>query len=236
MKLVVVGTGIKLGQALPKVVLEMQQAQKLLYLVAHPITATWLRQLNRNAESLSRFYASGKRRSESYEEMAQHTLSFLKRGKSVCLALNGHPGIAAKMPRLALRRAREAGFETELHPGVSFLDCLASDLGIDPVERGISIFDATDFLKRRRQPDTSTDLVLLQPAVAGSDDCTPNPEGLRLLASRLADAYGSDYEVVLYEAAVLPMIQAEIAKVPLRELASADLSAATTLYAPALTG
>src|SRR5262245_21554376 len=90
--LVVVGTGIQIvGQMTIEARHHIRNAEKLLFLVADSYTAHWLGKLNGTAESLKHFYKTGKQRAETYEEMTEYILSWVRRGQRVCAAFYGHP-------------------------------------------------------------------------------------------------------------------------------------------------
>ena len=106
------------------------------------------------------------------------------RALSVCAAFYGHPGIFVYPGQEAVRRAREEGFDARMLPGISSLDCLWCDLGIDPAAAGCQIYHATDFVLQRRRPDTAATLVLLQINVIGQPDHLEQPDWSRLPRAR----------------------------------------------------
>ncbi len=89
------------------------------------------------------------------------------------------------------RRARREGFEARLLPGISALDCLWCDLGVDPALAGCQIYHATDFLEDERTPDIKATLILLQISVIGQSDHLEEPDwsGLPLLVDYLRRFY-----------------------------------------------
>jgi hypothetical protein len=205
----------------------------LFYLFADPVPAGWVRGLNPSAESLERFYAPGKLRSETYEEMVEEILSSVRKGLKVCAVFYGHPGVFGFPPHEAIRRARSEGFAAEMLPGVSAEDCLYADLGIDPGD-GCQSFEATNFLLFPRSFDPCVSLVLWQVAAIGEPRGTdhPNREGLTVLADRLERFYGADHEVILYEASPYPVGGPSFQRLRVRDLRTAEVGAMTTLYIP----
>jgi uncharacterized protein YabN with tetrapyrrole methylase and pyrophosphatase domain len=211
----------------------MASAQKLLYLFADPVPAAWVQGLNPSAESLERFYAPGKFRSETYEEMVEEILSWVRKGLKVCAVFYGHPGVFGFPPHEAIRRARSEGFSARMLPGVSAEDCLYADLGVDPGD-GCQSFEATNFLLFPRTFDPTVSLVLWQVAAIGELRGTdhPSPPGLKVLEEYLERFYGREHEVVLYEASPYAVGGPTIQRVPLRGLSGAQVRAMTTLYVP----
>ena len=232
----VVGTGyLVAGQVTAEAQALIEGAEKLFYLVAEPATAHWLASLNPTAETLKNSYAPDRQRTESYEEMVERMLAPVRQGLSVCAAFYGHPGVFVFPAHEAVRRARGEGFTARMLPGISAEDCLFADLGIDPAMPGCQSFEASDFLLRQRRFDTACHLILWQIGAIGVttysiESC--NREGLKVLAQVLCGHYGADHESVVYEAAIFPVCEPSVDRVPLRALADARVTAVSTLYVP----
>ena len=158
-KLVVVGTGIHIGQLSAEARDWLQCADKVLYCVCDAASERVLLRLNETSESLHTHYADGKDRFDTYAEMTARILACLDLYDTVVVAFYGHPGFFVAPSRQAIRLARERGHEALMLPAVSSFDCLISDLGID-LGSGCQIFEATE--AGYGSPDTtsraSTDL------------------------------------------------------------------------------
>jgi precorrin-2 methylase len=233
--LTVVGTGIEIGgQLTPQARVAFENAEEALYLVADPVAAAWLEELNPRARSLHTHYERGSPRLEAYEAMISEMLSPLGAGRTVCTAFYGHPGIFVYPGQEAIRRARRDGFEARMLPGISAIDCLWCDLGIDPALDGCQIYHATDFVLQRRQPDTGATLVLLQISVIGQLAYLEEPDWSRLpvLVEYLGTFYPLDHEVIGYEASPYLVTRPIVERVALDQLATAALRPAMTLVVP----
>src|ERR1700676_3415101 len=160
--LTVVRSGIRLGQTTIEARSHIEQADKVLFLVADPLAWSWIADLNPTAESLHVFYERSADRMTAYIGMVEHILSRVRQGVKVCGAFYGHPGVFAFPTHEAIRRARADGIEARMLPGVSAEDCLFADLGIDPAPTGCQSFEATDFLVYNRHIDPTAALVLWQ--------------------------------------------------------------------------
>jgi uncharacterized protein YabN with tetrapyrrole methylase and pyrophosphatase domain len=233
--LVVVGTGIQIvGQMTIEARYHIRNAEKLLFVVADSYTPHWLAKLNPTAESLRHFYQTGKQRAETYQDMVEYILSWVRRGQRVCAAFYGHPGVFAIPPHDAIRRARAEGFEARMLPGVSAEDSLFADLGIDPGRCGCQGFEATDFLVYQRQYDPHVPLILWQIGVLGILDYSPtmsaSRERLEILVERVLPIYGPDHECVLYVAALYPKAEPQVQVVRLEDLPTLQISPMATLY------
>jgi len=233
----VVGTGyLVAGQVTAEAQALIESAEKCFYLVADSATAQWLAGLNATAESLKNSFAADRQRTESYEEMVERMLAPVRQGLDVCAAFYGHPGVFVFPAHEAVRRARREGFQARMLPGISAEDCLFADLGIDPAMPGCQSFEASDFLLRHRRFDPACHLILWQIGAIGvttyrtEGDC--NREGLKVLAEVLRESYGPDHESVIYEAAIFPVCEPSVDRVPLHALADARVTSVSTLYVP----
>lgn len=238
-QLTIVGTGIQVGlDTTIEARFHIESAQKVLYLVADALTAAWIDRLNPTAESLARFYEPAVSRMTIYDDMVGEILLWLRKSRDLCVAFYGHPGFYVYPSHEAIRRARREGFRASLLPGVSALDRLFSDLGIDPGEQGYQSYEATNFLICRRTFDTSTALILLQVGVLGVEGWhrTIDPGRLRrqlsVLSRHLRHHYDADHEVIVYEASPYPVTGPVVQRVSLDELPSARITPLSTLYVP----
>jgi uncharacterized protein YabN with tetrapyrrole methylase and pyrophosphatase domain len=235
--LTVVGTGIEIGAHLtPQARAAWESAEEALFLVADPVAAALLAELNPSSRSLHEHYRPGAARLNAYEAMIDEIVSPLRAGRVVCAAFYGHPGIFVFPGHEAVRRARQEGFDARILPVISALDCLWCDLGVDPALAGCQIYNATDFLHQERTPDTKATLVLLQISVIGQPTHLKEPDwsGLEALIAYLGRFYPEDHEVIGYEASPLPVVQPVVERVSLAALASAPLTEAMTLVVPPL--
>src|SRR5690606_9943713 len=158
-------------------------------------------------------------------------------GKRVCAVFYGHPGVFADVPHSVLRQARAKGIPARMEPGISAEACLYADLGIDPGQRGVQSMEATHFLYYDRKPDTDGLVLLWQVALSGDLPCTrlhAEPEGLQALVEKLLRWYPPEHEVILYEAARLPIESPRADRLALRDLPAAHYEEYTTLVIPPL--
>ena len=152
----------------PQARFAFEYADEALYLVADPVAAAYLEGLNPRARSLADLYEPSRPRRETYEAMVEETLTLVRAGRRVCTAFYGHPGIFVYPGQETVPASDSRGHRTvRLLPGISSLDCLWSDLGIDPAAAGCQIYHATDLVPQARRPDTAATLILLQISVIG---------------------------------------------------------------------
>ena len=158
----------------------------------------------------------------------------MRSGRAVCGAFYGHPGVFVYPAQVAIARAREEGYSARMFPGISSLDCLFADLGLDPASTGCQIHHATDFVLRRIVPDTTSLLVLLQIGVIGQPAHLEQTDWSRLpvLVESLLAHYPLEHEVIAYEASQFPVVGPAVERVPLAALGEAKLTVGMTLVVP----
>lgn len=233
--LTVVGTGIMLmGQTTLESEAAIKAASKLFYLVTDPVTRSWLEELNPTGEDLWRFYEVGKQRIETYEQIVDHIVDAVRSGESVCVAFYGHPGVFVHPGHEAIRICRSEGYPAAMLPGVSADACLYADLNLDPAHAGLQSIEATDFLISKRTLDENVTLILWQISVIGiaTYERANSRLGLETLSARLAERYGPDHEVVIYEAARYPVCPHVAHRTTIRDLPDAPISGISTLVVP----
>lgn len=206
----------------------------MLYLVTDPVMEMWLRQLNGNARSLARHYGPGKERSQTYADMVEEILSRVRANLDVCVAFYGHPGVFVTPGHEAVRRAREEGFKARMVPGISAEDCLFADLGIDPGAAGCQSYEATDFVAHRYRVEPAALLVLWQIGFLGerTTPAAPRRPPLELLVERLQEVYRAGHETIVYEASPYAVCGPLVRRLPLAEVARAEVVPMATLVLP----
>ncbi len=182
---------------------------------------------------------AGTHRIPVYRRMASKVVSAAMADGPVCFATYGHPTMYCYPTTLIQRAAVVLDLKVTILPGVSFLDTLLTDLGIDPGFDGLQLYEATDLLVRRRplQPDVAC-VISQAPTVANAY----NRPGVRDIAhlTRLQDylleTYPADHQVVLVTSKPHPLLQPIVQPVPLGSLAAALLPTTQlgTLYIPPL--
>lgn len=234
--LVCVGLGMMLGAHLsPRARSEIEQAEVVFGLVSNAIVELWLQQLRPDLHSLQPYYAVDKPRQRSYREMIDAVLTQVRAGRRVCGVFYGHPGVFSYVPHQAVALARKEGFHAQMDPGISAEDCLYADLGIDPGTFGCQHYEASQLMFYRRRVDPSAYLILWQIGVVGDRTVSRLGTGAghrRLLIEALAADYPPEHEVIVYEAATLPIGTARIDRMALSGLIDAHLSQQSTLVVP----
>jgi diguanylate cyclase (GGDEF)-like protein len=235
--LVVVGSGIQFGRHVSERTLsEIQQAQVVFCLV-DPFALAMITRLRPDAINLGTHYAPGRDRRETYRDIDAAIMREVRAGKAVCAVFYGHPGVFADVPHQVVHKTRAEGLSARMEPGISAEACLYADLGIDPGQRGVQSLEATHFLCFERQIDPQGLVLLWQVTLAGDWSCTrleADRDGLKALVEKLMRWYPPDHEVILYEAAQLPIESFRAERLRLSDLPDASYKEFTTLVIPAL--
>lgn len=122
-------------------------------------------------------------------------IELLATGKSVCLALPGHPAVYQSTGRSLVAAAREAGYRAWLTPAVTAEDCLFANLGVDPGRNGGQSFTATYLLLYQPVFDPTAALFLWGLDQIGQ---LSHPAGLSLLQEFLERNYTGQHPLTLY--------------------------------------
>jgi len=235
--LVVVGSGIQMSRHVSERTLSEILAAQRVFCLVDPLARAQILALRPDLIDLSPLYAPGKDRRQTYREMEAAIMAEVRAGKRVCAVFYGHPGVFADVPHAVIRKARSEGIDARMEPGISAEACLYADLGIDPGRSGVLSLEATHFLVYQHSIDSSAHLLLWQVALSGDLSCSrfhAEPEGLRELVKKLARWYPFSHEVILYEAAVMPIQRHRAERLALRDLPMASFKEFTTLVIPPL--
>lgn len=235
--LVVVGTGIELGRHISERSLtEIRRAERV-FCLADAFALAMVMEMRPDTISLSGYYAEGRDRRETYREMTAAIMAEVLSGVQVCAVFYGHPGVFAQVPHAVIAAAREHGVAARMEPAISAEACLYADLGIDPGDSGVQSIEATQFLVCDHLLDCSCLVLLWQVALSGDLSCTrfeADVAGIQALVDKLRRWYPLDHQVILYEAAVLPIQKYRAEQLPLGALPGAQYQEFTTLVIPPL--
>jgi hypothetical protein len=235
-----VGIGMTLGSHIsPLARSHIEQADVIFMGVSDGVVELWLKGMNKDARSLQPYYAEGKSRLDTYREMVDAILAEVRAGKRVCGVFYGHPGVFAWAPHKAIEIARQEGYPAHMEPGISAEDCLYADVGIDPGTFGCQHFETSQFMIYRRCIDPSAWLFLWQVGLAGDKTnrrFATGPAYRQVLVDILARHYPLAHEVILYQAATLPIQSPRIERLPLEMLPQAEMGMSDTLAIPPARG
>src|SRR5690606_24600892 len=195
---------------------------------------TWLRELHHDVRSLRSIRGERKPRMELNRKIVQMLLGEVRGGRSGCGAFYGHSGLFGGPAQIAVRTARTEGYSAHMEPGISTVDCLYADLGIDPGKFGCQHYEANQLMRYRRSLDSSAYLVLW--------NIDSPPEGVvaeanvvayrTLLLEVLADEYPPRHQILVYRPADRVHGAPKILRIPLELLPTADIDAHACVVIP----
>lgn len=231
-----VGLGMTLGSHITPITKNHIENSDICFVAASDaLVELWVLKMHPNVISLQDYYAENKSRKITYREMIDVMLKEVRAGKRVCGIFYGHPGVFAYVPHQAIKEIREEGYKAVMEPGISAEDCLIADLGIDPGKYGCQQYETSQFMFYKRMIDPSAYLFLWQIGVAGDLSHGINITGKKhrsLLLQLLYKDYPEDHQVILYEAATLPIKDLRAETLKLCHLVDAELKDYTTLVIP----
>ncbi|HYC90843.1 MAG TPA: SAM-dependent methyltransferase [Thermoanaerobaculia bacterium] len=237
--LIVLGSGIEGLSFVMGAEAYLRMADKVFYCVSDAPTQVWLQTLRPDAYDLYVLYDDTKPRYSTYIQMSEAILHYVREGLRVVVVYYGHPGIFVFSTHRSIAIARREGHYAVMKAGISALDCLCADLGVDPAFPGLQTFEATDVLLRRRTLDTAMHVVLWQVGLVGDGGYRRQGfinDKFPLLVEYLERFYGPDHEVTHYIAARHAAFEPTIAVHRFGRLADprvrATLTGFSTLYIP----
>lgn len=107
-----------------------------------------LRKLNPNVVDWGEHYWTDEDFDNVYERLYRQLLDDVAEGPGVASVIYGHPLFFDDVHMRLLRVARRRGFRCVALPGISSLDTLSTDLGVDYAE-GLQVFEAADLVVNR---------------------------------------------------------------------------------------
>jgi uncharacterized protein YabN with tetrapyrrole methylase and pyrophosphatase domain len=199
--------------------------------------AEYLESLGTRPVSLIGEYREGRNRAETYVEMAARVVEAALDDPPVSFATYGHPGFLV-YPTALVRAAAEAlGLSARVVAGISSLDTLLIDLGVDPGSDGLQLHEATAMLVHERPVDPEVPLVVMQLETLESAYYTTarsRPDRFQPFQRYLERFYPSDHVVTAVLSASFPLFEPRLSDFPLGALAEryAAGSALGTLFVP----
>jgi uncharacterized protein YabN with tetrapyrrole methylase and pyrophosphatase domain len=172
--------------------------------------------------SLLPLYQKGKSRLPAYRRMAAAVVNAAMAESSVCFATYGHPLVYCYPATLIQRAGKLLDLRVKTFPGISALDTLLVDLGIDFAADGMQIYEATDLLLRRRPLQSDVPCVIWQANVfADPTHATDHraPEQFVRLKDYLLEFYPPEHPVTLVISKTFPLFESRLETYRLESLA-----------------
>lgn len=182
-------------------------------------------------------YRVGVDRKLTYKAMATQVIEAALEDSPVCFATYGHPQVYVYPTYLIKQAAALLDLNVHIIPGISAIDTILIDVGIDPGPQGLQMYEATDVLVRERPFQPDVPCLLWQVASLESalySDQRGNSERFLRLEQYLLQIYPAEHPVTMVLSSTYPLLDPLKETFPLRELSSrlAQGLQSGTLYIP----
>jgi precorrin-3B methylase len=170
----------------------------------------YLQSICAEVTSLVPLYERGKSRLPTYRRMAAEVINAAIAGPPVCFATYGHPLIYCYPAVLIQRAAKLLDLRVETFPGISSLDTLLVDLGIDIATDGAQMYEATDLILRRRPIQNDVSCILWQSSVVADptyETDRRSAEHFLSLQNYLLEFYPPEHPITLVFSKTFPLLQ-----------------------------
>jgi uncharacterized protein YabN with tetrapyrrole methylase and pyrophosphatase domain len=202
--LYIIGLGVKIpGHTTLEAAEALSRCGRLYSIVQEP-PAVWLpsRAGAIPVINLMTMYVEGALRTQNYERVANAILDGLKEAPVVGYVTYGNPLAYDSVAQKLVRDARRDGVSFRVVPGISSIDTILCDLGVD-MAPGIQVFEASWLAASRTPLNPSVAAILLQLGHFGSArahyrDRRP-AEALKDLVEYLCQFYPPAHEVFLVQ-------------------------------------
>jgi Tetrapyrrole (Corrin/Porphyrin) Methylases len=168
-QLYVIGLGVKIpGHTTIEAAEAMSRCARIYSIVQEP-SAVWLPSAVRATPvvNLLSMYIEGALRIENYQRVANAILEGLKEAAVVGYVTYGNPLAYDSVAQMLVRNARRDSIPFQVVPGISSIDTILCDLGID-MAPGVQIYEASWLVASRTPLNPSVAAILLQLGHFGS--------------------------------------------------------------------
>jgi uncharacterized protein YabN with tetrapyrrole methylase and pyrophosphatase domain len=169
-KITIVGAGVLSPDHLTLEADRTMRASSIIYylLDSNPRMTAYLDTLGTKVVDLSNLYREGAFDQDVYMQIAKIVIEATKRYDRVCFLVPGHPLIYVTASTLILDEARRLGIKATALPGISSLDTMIIQLGLEIGRHGLQVFECNRFIYFSISPDPRIPLFLLQPGAIGT--------------------------------------------------------------------
>jgi len=181
-----------------------------------------LETLTPKVTDLTSRYQGGTHRILIYRRMASEVVAAALDHPPVAFATYGHPRMYCYPTTLIERAAMVLDLDVEVLPGISFLDTLLAELGVDPGFDGLQLYEATDVVVRRRPLQPDVNCVITQGPIvmdAYNRPGAPSEDNLRLMQDYLLEVYPAQHEAIFVVSKTHPLLDTIKQAVPIGKLA-----------------
>jgi uncharacterized protein YabN with tetrapyrrole methylase and pyrophosphatase domain len=190
-----------------------------------------------NAVDLMSCYRRNERRAAAYDRMVTMVIAGALEAPPVTFAVYGHPSVYVYPTRQILEAAGLLDLRCQMLPGISTVDAIFCELGLDPGLHGLQMYEANDAICRSRplQPDVPCLLLQVGTLETGlASAAKSRPERLDRLARYLSQFYPESHTVAIVTLATCRIFRSRIVSFALGEMRehAQEFTLEATLYIP----
>lgn len=169
-KITIIGAGVLCPNHLTLEADRAMRGSSIIYylLDSNPKMVAYLAKLGPELVDLGDIYKEGAFDQDVYERLAEIVIVATKSHTHVCFLVPGHPLIYVTSSSLILDHARRLGIKANVLPGISALDTMIIQLGLEIGRHGLQVFESNRFVYLSFKPDPRVPLFLLQPGAIGT--------------------------------------------------------------------
>jgi Rps23 Pro-64 3,4-dihydroxylase Tpa1-like proline 4-hydroxylase len=184
-------------------------------------------------------YREAEARIDAYDRIATAVLEAALDHPPVTFAVYGHPLVYVYPSTQLLRAARLLEIRVQVLPGISTLDALLIDVGLDPGFSGLQMYEATDLLLRDRPLQPDVPCILWQVGAVETllhSTAPSSPQRFERLQAHLLKFYPSDHQITVIYTSIFPLAPSDLTRFPLAEFAARfpQLPQGATVYLPSV--
>jgi len=223
-----------------------QEAEQTLALCKHVYflhtepywTKRYLARFCSDVTDLQSCYEDGEDRINAYDLMVSAVLDGAKSSPPVALALYGSPAVFVNPTQQIRCLAERDGLKVKVLPGISAMECMLVDLGVDPSD-GMLVYEANDMLAYRKPLLPGAHCFVWQIGGVESElfsKASSAGHRFRRIKEYLLKFYPPDHLVAIVSCATMPTVATTIDRIRIADLESESLALhqGTTLYIPPL--
>jgi len=102
--------------------------------------------INPNTQDLDRLYSKPGKRVDIYHDLASYVVNTALKTTPIVLAIDGNPMFFSDISWEIAAIGKKANLHVEALPGVSCIDVLPMQLGFEPADLGMQVFEATQLV------------------------------------------------------------------------------------------
>jgi uncharacterized protein YabN with tetrapyrrole methylase and pyrophosphatase domain len=219
----------------------LQECRQVFFLHDLPSLERYLARLTPEPENLMPlYYLEGRDRSEIYDDITRHVVEAARRAPPVALLMHGHPLVYSSISERIIAQGERESLAVSVEPGVSSLDRIFVDLGLDIATRGIQILHASAAITEKTVLNPQVDALFFQMGSildnTSKRQRAVDPEQVRPFQEYLLHFYPPSQRVKIVECAVEIGFHSRITETPLERLfdAAPSFNYNASAYVPAV--